>query len=102
MGLTRNFDLSALPQTWPGAALHQVAPGPMNRSEAIMGHHRTALILGGFIAVGAPSFSSAQTAESETPHGGDALQAIVVTAERREEHLQSVPISVAVVMARPR
>ena len=74
----------------------------MNNSKSIMGRHRTAWILGclaGFIAIDAPGLSRAQAAASETvmPRGGDELKEIVVTAERREEHLQSVPISVSVV-----
>jgi iron complex outermembrane receptor protein len=74
----------------------------MNRSEAIMGDHPTAWIFGclaGFIAIGAPALSSAQAtaAASVTPASGVQLQQVVVTAQRRDESLQSVPISVSVI-----
>ena len=85
-----------------GSALHQIARRPMNNSEAIMAYHRTAWILGclaGFIASGAPGLSSAQAAASAsvTPASGVELQEVIVTAERRDESSQSVPISVSVI-----
>jgi len=74
----------------------------MSGSEVIMGYDRTAWILGclaGFVSIGAPGLSSAQAAAtaSVTPASGVELQEVVVTAERRDESLQSVPISVSVV-----
>lgn len=74
----------------------------METSEAIMGDHRNAWILGcvaGFFAIGAPGLGSAQAAASAsvTPASGDELQEVVVTAERRDQSLQSVPISVSVI-----
>jgi iron complex outermembrane receptor protein len=73
----------------------------MNNSEGIMGYHRNAWILGclaGFIPIGAPSLSSAQAVApaSVASASGNELQEVVVTAERRDESLQSVPISVSV------
>ena len=67
-----------------------------------MSHHRTLTIVGclaGFISIGAPGLSKAPAAAAQgvTPPPGDEIQEIVVTAERREEHLQSVPIAVTVI-----
>ncbi len=74
----------------------------MNSNEGIMAYHRNAWILGclaGFIATGAPSLSSAQAAASASaaPTSGVELQQVVVTAQRRDESWQSVPISVSVI-----
>jgi iron complex outermembrane receptor protein len=74
----------------------------MKSSEGIMGCHRNAWILGclaGFITVGVPGLSRAQAAASAsvTPASGDELREVVVTAQRRDESLQSVPISVSVI-----
>ncbi len=74
----------------------------MNSNEAITGDYRTAWILwclAGFIAIGAPRLSSAQATASAsvTPASGVELQEVVVTAQRRDESLQSVPISVSVI-----
>ncbi|HEY0801287.1 MAG TPA: TonB-dependent receptor [Steroidobacteraceae bacterium] len=67
-----------------------------------MSHHCTAWIpgcLAGFIAINAPGLSRAQIAASAsvTSDPGTEIQEVVVTAERREESLQTVPISVSVV-----
>ena len=67
-----------------------------------MTRHRTSRIFGclaGFIAISAPGLSQAQAAApaSVTPAPGAELQEVVVTAERREARLQSVPIAVSVV-----
>jgi iron complex outermembrane receptor protein len=78
----------------------------MKGSEATMGYNRIGWIFGclaGCSAMGVPRLSHAQASASasasasETPASGVELQEVIVTAERREESLQSVPISVAVV-----
>jgi len=67
-----------------------------------MTRHRTSRISGylaGFITLCAPGLSLAQAAASGsvTPAPGAEIQQVVVTAERREASLQSVPITVSVV-----
>jgi iron complex outermembrane receptor protein len=67
-----------------------------------MTRHRTSWIFGclaAFIAISAPGLGLAQASASAsvTPAPGAEIQQIVVTAERREASLQSVPISVSVV-----
>jgi iron complex outermembrane receptor protein len=67
-----------------------------------MEYHRTAWIIGclaGFVAIGAPALGRAETgtAASVAPASADELQEVVVTAQRRDESLQSVPISVSVI-----
>jgi iron complex outermembrane recepter protein len=64
-------------------------------------HHKLTIFLAGVISVGVPTLSEAQAAASASvmPPAGDELQEIVVTAERREERLQSVPMAVSVITA---
>jgi iron complex outermembrane recepter protein len=58
-----------------------------------------ASFLAAFISVAVPGLSQAQAAANTTPVSGDELSEIVVAAERREQPLQSVPITVSVITA---
>jgi iron complex outermembrane recepter protein len=74
------------------------------QNEATVNRYRKITIAGflaSFISIGAPGLSLTQAAASPntTPTPGDEIPEIVVTAERREERVQSVPIAVTVISA---
>ena len=95
--------LGAESRLWPEVNLC-AAIEIRHQNRTLLNHHHKLTITGilvGLVSVGAPHLSKAQAAASPNviPRAGDELQEIVVTAERREERLQSVPIAVSVITA---
>lgn len=60
---------------------------------------RSALLAGAAMALTLPSLAHAQTAASPAREEGAALEDIVVTAQKREERLQDVPVAVTALTA---
>ena len=91
-----SWDLDVLPEPRLPARQHLVGSGGQGGKGEVM-NDSTRIAMIGLIAVAALvpwRQSAAQTANKSSGSDADALETIAVTAEKREERLQDVPMSV--------
>ncbi len=60
-------------------------------------HVRTAVLLGTTILAGAASMPGAAWAQTANAAGGSSIETVIVTAEKREENVKNVPMSITVI-----